>query len=190
MTNEMQNGPLVALVLALSNEMVDILLEAGSALTEAGELDLAMDTSAKLEKLCMLRSLVAMSAGQSAVSVSAPSVPQEIMSYLQERDAAVFPINIREDGKYVHLDTAEAVSFDTAKWLDMNFPDKNIVLNHAARAPAVSVFHATRNPGFIAERQEQPVQPNASAPHNPRINSGMPMAGEMQGMPGGRIGDK
>lgn len=204
MANEMQNGPLVALVLLLSQEIVEDMQDMHDTLFNAQQFEAAKSVSARMEQVCMLQGIVSMSGRQSVQQTTGKNVTQEITAYLQANDPTVFPIYVREDGKYIHLNTSGSVSIDTANWLDTYFPDNNVVLNYRVRTtegsmrdtPAMeqqrnAIFPATRNPGFIPERQPTPPRPdNAPLPHKPEINHGMPMAGEQQGMPGGRLGDK
>lgn len=210
MASEVKDGPLIALVLALSTEQINMLQAAHDQFREEGDKEAAQQASIRLERLCMLQSLVEMQAGRAVEKANEPTPVEAITAYLQAHDPDTFPISLTPyaGGKTLLLETAIGINGDTEQWLDMHYSG-TVVLSKAPRSSPTEQafmdavigtenkktadvqFPATRNPGFVPERLPTPPRPdNAPIPHNPVINAGMPIDGEVQGMPGGRLGDK
>jgi len=198
MPTEIKDGPLVTLVLALSSEIIDMIQATHDALLEDGDIEGAKQASIKLERLCMLQSLVEMHYVRDNETVNERSAKDIIVAYLQEHDPAVFPINIREDGKLLLLDTLIGISADTGHWLDTQFPGQIAITKPVREMPAertyqeIVSFKATRTPGFVPELLPTPPLVGPAKPqHKAEINSGMTTDGtSSQGMPGGRLGDR
>ena len=195
MATEIKDGPLIALVLALSNELIGMLQAAHDQFAEDGDHESAKSASIRLERMCTLQSLVELSTGRALEEATAPTMQETIAAYLQEHDPEVFPFSLKahRDGKLWLLDTPIGVSETTAQWLDDCYPDiivlslspRQAPLNH----PVQAQFKPTRTPGFVPERIQAPPRPaEYGAPHKADINPGMPMDGPAQGMPGGQIG--
>lgn len=132
-------GPLIALVLAVSGEMIDVLQEAFNELTDAGEHEAANALSGKLERFCMLQALVKMQYSQALHDEETPKqTPTEaITAYLQEHDADVFPISLQElqGGKLLLLNTSIGINAEAGQWLDANHP--NVILSKAPRSSSL-----------------------------------------------------
>lgn len=203
---DLKHGPIVALVMELSNAFVDMLQNTHDEAMAAGEHEIAKDASIALERICLLRSMVELTTQrETSGTVETDIIISEITAYLQANDPDVFPIRLFEKDKQFHLDTTTGVSGDTAQVLDDKYAGL-IVLYQPVRASAPhrftitdqvirtdlppKPFNPTRAPGFIPERQPTPPVPDGMPePKNPAINSGMPMDGEQQGLPGGRLGN-
>ncbi len=199
---DIKDGPLLALVLAMSDEQINLLQAAHDQFMEENDKEAASSASIRLERLCMLKSLVELQTGRAAEEANAPTPVEAITAYLQEHDPEVFPFTLTPyaGGKTLLLETVIGIKPDTDQWLEDTYPGM-IVLSKAPRTTDNDThpneeglggkFTPTRNPGFIPERLPTPPRPdNAPAPHKPEINRGMPMSGEVQGMPGGNLGDK
>lgn len=124
MTVNLKGGPVIALVLALADEMIDIVQAThDTLLEEQSDIKGASEASAKLERLCMLRSLVEMQIGEHDDKPEQLTNLEKIVSYLQENDPGVFPINLREieDGKRMLLESYAGVCTETANWFDAEY---------------------------------------------------------------------
>lgn len=204
------HGPLVALVLALAEEHTNLLQASHDQFVEEGDHNAAKAASNRLERICMLTSIVEMMLREQTEAETKPAEPtpvEAITAYLQEHDPDTFPISIREDGKLLLLDTRIGISGNTGLWLDEHYPGIVAITKparstatevrydpsaEAARecAPFVEAIASPPKPAFIPERQmPPPANPLAPrfVPHKREINPGMPMeGGDPQGMPGGR----
>lgn len=195
---DLKHGPIVALVMELSNAFVDMLQNTHDEAMADGEHEIAKDASIALERICLLRSMVELTTQRETPGTVETDIISEITAYLQANDPDVFPIRLFEKDKQFHLDTTIGVSGDTAQVFDDKYAGL-IVLYQPVRSTDFATqraegmepksFNPTRTPGFIPERQPTPPVPDGMPePKNPAINSGMPMSGDQQGLPGGRLG--
>jgi len=198
--SETKSGPFVALLLALADEHVNLLQAAHDQFMDENDHEAASSASIRLERLCMLRSIVQMMTQEKSEQANEPTMVEKITAYLQEYDCDTFPISTDtyEGGKKLLLTTAIGISGDTERWLEAQFPGQ-IVLSKAPRclpsdwqepvSATETAFAATRTPGFRPDREQVAIREDAPA-HKREIHPGMPMSGEVQGMPGGKLGDK
>ena len=198
------NAPLIALILAMADEMINDLQASHDQFGEDGDWDTAKQISTKIERLCMLQSMVELQSREQEEQLHAPTPIEAITAYLQEHDPDVFPIGIREDGKLLLITSRIGILGDTSVWLDANYPGI-VAIDKVPRSsptepvdpneeglggtPYPKAFPATRNPGFIPEVLPTPIRrEEAIKQHNPQINPGMPIDGAPQGLPGGKVG--
>ena len=203
------NAPLTALVLAMADEMINDLQASYDQFGEDGDWDTTKQISTKIERLCMLQSMVELQSREQEEQLHAPTPIEAITAYLQEHDPDVFPIGIRKDGKLLLITSRIGILGDTSVWLDANYPgivaiDKvprslptNLVPTNLVdpneKGLGITLypkaFPATRNPGFVPEVLPTPIRrEEAIKQHNPQINPGMPIDGAPQGLPGGKVG--
>lgn len=134
MSDNLKYGPINTLILEMSQEWINLLQATHDTFMEEGDLENASKTSAKLERMCLLRGMAELAFKRQEPETSG-SLLEKLAVYLQEHDPEVFPFEFEThptSPNIYYLITSKGVSAETAQWLDENIPGQ-VIMNLAIR---------------------------------------------------------